>query len=257
MFSPIEKADSAEKVERMLADEILNGELRPGDLLPPLPDLCLALGLSRNTVRQGIARLVVRGLVVVRVGHGTRVTDLLGSATIDTLIELVLRCRDQERRTAVLQQILEIVGSALIEMVERACTRHTPEHLEWYAHFIRVLANRMDMRFSAPEVRRSEIEIFRVLAGAAENIGFTGLLNSLRRLVDGPAKDGAGSLLPLELHWQLFELVRSRDAEAARSLISKELEARRARWVQELAGAPGTESSPSPAGPETPPIPKP
>lgn len=49
------------------------GRYRPGDLLPPETALAAELGLSRATVRQGIAALVLDGLLKRRRGVGTTV----------------------------------------------------------------------------------------------------------------------------------------------------------------------------------------
>lgn len=55
----------------VLERRILGGALAPGAQLPPEPRLGEALGLSRTTVRQALARLEQEGLIVRRKGRGT------------------------------------------------------------------------------------------------------------------------------------------------------------------------------------------
>ena len=54
---------------------ISTGELKVGDLLPSEAELCRAMGVSRNTVRQAIGELEDEGLVVRKRGRGTFVSD--------------------------------------------------------------------------------------------------------------------------------------------------------------------------------------
>ena len=54
---------------------ISSGALAIGDLLPSEAELCRALNVSRNTVRQAIGELEDEGLVVRKRGKGTFVAD--------------------------------------------------------------------------------------------------------------------------------------------------------------------------------------
>src|SRR5215203_5079483 len=59
------------QVERHIEDLLLQGRYRAGDRIPPETELVDALGVSRITVRAGLARLVERGLLERRQGSGT------------------------------------------------------------------------------------------------------------------------------------------------------------------------------------------
>lgn len=59
------------KVEEVLASEIAQGDLQPGDQLPTEEELMLRFGVSRITVRRSIQNLMQRGKVEIRRGHGT------------------------------------------------------------------------------------------------------------------------------------------------------------------------------------------
>ena len=61
----------------MLQGRILRGLYRPGERLASENDLAAAFGVSRTTVRQGLALLVDEGYVVARQGAGTFVADWL------------------------------------------------------------------------------------------------------------------------------------------------------------------------------------
>lgn len=78
---------AAEAVARHVEDLILEGALRPGDALLAERELALRLSVSRPTLRQGLALLEQRGLLVAGPG-GRRVAPLATSFT-DPLVALM------------------------------------------------------------------------------------------------------------------------------------------------------------------------
>jgi GntR family transcriptional regulator len=65
------------QVERLLRELIRKAEYRDGKLLPDEVTLARQLGVSRNTVRAGVARLAFEGLVERKAGVGTRAAGRL------------------------------------------------------------------------------------------------------------------------------------------------------------------------------------
>ena len=70
------------QVARRLTEAIERGEYLPESALPAERELAAALGVSRVTVRQAIAKLAERGLVVRRHGSGTFVSPAPQSGRI-------------------------------------------------------------------------------------------------------------------------------------------------------------------------------
>jgi GntR family transcriptional regulator len=59
------------QVERRMEELLLRGRYKAGDRVPPEAELVDSLGVSRVTVRAGLARLVKRGVLERRQGSGT------------------------------------------------------------------------------------------------------------------------------------------------------------------------------------------
>ena len=67
---------------------ILQGILRPGDRLPSERELAERFGVSRPSLREAIASLDKKGLLVSKANSGIFVADVLGNAFSPALIEL-------------------------------------------------------------------------------------------------------------------------------------------------------------------------
>jgi len=79
----------ANRLAASLRRSILDGRLRPGDSLPSERDLASQYEVNRSSVREAMKQLEGWGLVKIRHGGATRVTDFLLSAGLDLLPFLV------------------------------------------------------------------------------------------------------------------------------------------------------------------------
>ena len=70
---------SARSLYHQIADGVrralIEGNLKPGDRLPPGRELAVSLGVNLETVQRAYRQLADDGLVTSRVGRGTRVAD--------------------------------------------------------------------------------------------------------------------------------------------------------------------------------------
>jgi DNA-binding FadR family transcriptional regulator len=69
------------KIKNMIAD----GVLLPGSRLPPEAELAKQLGLSRNSLREGVKALELMRVLDVRQGDGTYVTSLRSDVLLEAL----------------------------------------------------------------------------------------------------------------------------------------------------------------------------
>lgn len=84
----IKAGSAAETAAGQIEAQVLEGSLRPGDLLMPERELAVQLDVSRPTLRQGIKLLEDKGLLVSEASGAHRVAPLATSIT-DPLIELL------------------------------------------------------------------------------------------------------------------------------------------------------------------------
>jgi len=83
-YEQIEGTRLYEKVAAQIQQRITDGELKPGDRLPPEHVLVREFGVSRTVIREAIQSLKTRGLVSVKHGSGVFVSE----PTVDMVSEL-------------------------------------------------------------------------------------------------------------------------------------------------------------------------
>jgi GntR family transcriptional repressor for pyruvate dehydrogenase complex len=93
-FGAIHRPRVYEEVARRLQALIVDGQLKPGDRLPPERELVRQFQVSRGSVRDAIRVLEVMGLVRSRQGEGTAVRELSADALILPLATALARKRE-------------------------------------------------------------------------------------------------------------------------------------------------------------------
>jgi GntR family transcriptional repressor for pyruvate dehydrogenase complex len=83
---PVQRTRLYEQVAEQISSWIAENGLRAGDRLPPERELATRLGVSRATLSQALVALEVVGVVAVRHGDGTVLTDKAGTSRISDAI---------------------------------------------------------------------------------------------------------------------------------------------------------------------------
>ena len=116
------KSRSQQTAETLYNQIVVEKTLRPGDKLPNEPELARRLGVSRTTLREAIRDLAVQGMLEVRRGKGTFVSEQADQVE-DFGFSALDRVRGQLRDLFELRSIFEPRAARL------ACQRATKEEL--------------------------------------------------------------------------------------------------------------------------------
>ena len=110
----VDKGDPTDLYEQVAAEirrAIAEGEVRPGERLPPAKDLAAVLGVNTNTVLRALRVLRDEGLLEFRRGRGISVAGTPErGAVVAQAKELVYFARRQGYPLDELLQIIEDVG---------------------------------------------------------------------------------------------------------------------------------------------------
>jgi len=191
------------RLEHSLRESITSGRLKPGDPVPPESQLCQQFSISRNTVRQALARLVFEGLIRRERGRGSLVAEprfqhtsifpsfeeemqAKGSKTAHRLLEKRLEPAEGkvaqslglqpgtpvfvlERQRIVDEQVVGYEIRYLPERIGCALTEDEILHQPLVPAVRRILGRmhtRLDLRVTASVVRKREAKILETNVGA-------------------------------------------------------------------------------------------
>ncbi len=127
-FEPVQNQKVAARIVAQIEQLILFGVLSPGDALPPERDLADQLAVSRPTLRDALAELEKRALIMAQEnGRGYRVQPLVTSAFSPQLLALFQRY--PETFSDYFQFRRDIEGLA-VERAARYATAHDKELIQ-------------------------------------------------------------------------------------------------------------------------------
>lgn len=93
MFKTVKPRRVTEEIVAQLTELIGQGNLQPGDRLPPEREMALELGVSRNALREALKSLESDGWVSSQQGSGTYVQDIAAQSLKDPLCTLIRQSR--------------------------------------------------------------------------------------------------------------------------------------------------------------------
>lgn len=213
MLKPVEKQRVAEEIVEQLRSLILTGEYAPGAKLPPERELAKTLGVNRASLREALKKLEHLGLVRIRQGDGTRVTNYMETAGIELIAHLVPMAGEDP---TIIRDVLEFRRVFGREVARLAAMRATEDVLGP----VRALAAQSEApELNAKDAFQLDFEFYIALTAATNNRVMTLLINTVRdavqahlplleHLVEAPEVAAAH-------HAQLLKALEAGDADAA------------------------------------------
>ena len=108
-------------VHQRLREQILGGELAPGEPIPSERALAEEFGVNRHAVREALKRLQQAGLVRISQGGATRVLDWRSSAGLEVLLDLVVQGTGPPAE--LMRSVLEMRASIGVDAARRCAER--------------------------------------------------------------------------------------------------------------------------------------
>ena len=114
-----ERRLACEMVASQLYTGILNGDFPPGRQLPSERALARRMGVSRNTIREGLARLEAKGVVWTRAGLGSWPADPNYFTRGDQLVDWIQLSDDLRMSEVSVYSLLNLPAGRYVITFER------------------------------------------------------------------------------------------------------------------------------------------
>jgi len=182
MLKPVEKQRVAEEIAEQLRSLILNGQYPPGSKLPPERELSKRLRVNRASLREALKKLEHLGLVRIRQGDGTRVTNFMETGGIELVQHLLPLGGGKPELIRDLLEFRRLFGR---ELARLAAARGGKDGLTR----LRAVADKADQTNGAAELFDLDFEFYVALAASSGNQVMLLLINTVR--------DGVRNFMPL------------------------------------------------------------
>ena len=201
------------EVHRKLRDQILDGELAPGERVPSERSLSEEMGVNRHAVREALKRLQQAGLVRISQGGATRVLDWRQSAGLDLLLDL-MRQGDTPPPELV-GAVLEMRASVGVDVVRRCAERAGGEQRTEIGRRAAAAAA-LALAGEQEALVDSYVRLWELIVDGSANLAYRLALNSLNGALTA-FPDLAGALTPTrpEDLRRLGDAIASADVDAA------------------------------------------
>ena len=215
-FGKISAPSLKEICVQEILTNILSGELKPNDRLPPERELAEAMGISRSSVNHGIMELEAMGFLSITPRRGTVVNDYRAHPTPQSLAA-VMRYSSAQMEESLFSDLMATRLLIEVESARLACT-----HI--YDTTLAKMRNLVDALAQEPEDPTEILYRFHYLLTAASGNsvysmiyrGFETVLCTLIR--QHYSMRGEDIKESAQLHGQLLDAIIRKDEQAAQEL---------------------------------------
>lgn len=120
----LKKESVVQSVINRLTDAMRTKELKPGDKIPPEPELAESLGVARSSVREAIKILTYLGVLESKRSEGTFVCNGYTESMIDPMVYGIILNQDS------FENLMELREMTEAGMMRLAINHHTEEELK-------------------------------------------------------------------------------------------------------------------------------
>lgn len=211
----------ADKIQQLITAQ----ELQPGDRLPPDRKLAAMLNVSRPTVREALRLLQHRGLVTMKPGSGTYVTQM-GSEPVVRSVERFFSARDCSFEH--LMQVRELLepGTAAL-----AALHATPDDIEALRRGVEALEQAFQSG-RPDQLALAESDFHTAVGNASGNPLLAAITASITHLVRIWTRESSTTIVNTDAnrsHRMILQAILDRDPNRARE--ASELHTRSNRQV--------------------------
>ena len=197
-FEPVRRETVMDMVARRIEQLVRSGELKPGDRLPPEPELAQRLDVSRSSLREALKGLMYLGLIRSRAGDGTYIQSSLTRVLNQHFQWMILLNEVKHLEIYELRKIIEPQVAAL------AAKRATHDDIE------RLRAALEGMLRGCRDrdlFQQFDIQFHEAFAQASGNAA----IQTTMRMLYHATTDARKAVLPfvdnMEIHWKRHERV--------------------------------------------------
>jgi GntR family transcriptional regulator, transcriptional repressor for pyruvate dehydrogenase complex len=220
LFQPIQSSTVVQQIIDKITHSLIKGELKPGDRLPPEPELAIQLGVSRTSLREALKTLGGLGVLVARKRGGTFIATSGSQSMIEPLIFNLIIEKGSKEDLFELRVLLEV------DAIELVIKKATPDDLEQLADELNKFENSIPSS-NLELLAKLDLQFHLKLLQITKNSSFIRISQVVMQLFATPIKKTLNLIGPEQVlanHRALFEAIVERDLLKAKEHVVKSFE---------------------------------
>jgi len=225
VFTSVERVRAFEGIVDQIRTAILRGDFAPGDRLPAQRELAVQLGVSRQTLREGLRTLESEGLIEIRLGHtGGIFVAIPDGELIGAALGAMMHLRNASR-----WEIQEYRLEFESQNAAMAARRATEEDLARLEDLVAALVRAVEEGATESVLLGLESDVHKALAATTHNGVRASIMIALLQSTRRAAEELAGTFdrnalrLACDAFHALIHAIREGDADAAAEIMRQHL----------------------------------
>jgi len=203
---------------------LLSKELRPGDLLPSEMELAAKFNVSRGSIREAMKILSAFGIVKIRRGDGTYVSDSIQKVVLDPFLFNLILSNADTREMVELRELMEV---EIIKLIIKNASDADLKYIENIHHEMRELLEN-NGNIQSKDLVLQDFKFHVALGRATRNILVEKIYEFILELfvpfiekTYDYEKNGSNAH---RLHEDIINALKARDLEQALTAIQRSIE---------------------------------
>lgn len=217
-FQPIKQEKVSTKIVEQIKSLIVNGDLKPGDILPPERKLMDSLSVSRPSLREALNSLAAMGFIEITQRQRTVIKSLASGRMLEPLHHLL----KEDIETA--YELIEVRKAIETWSAYYAAERATDSDITRIEECIAVMKTKMD---EGSSVEKEDADFHLAISEATHNKIQTHLMSSIYDILKESIGKYYKSIKPRDIykqHCNVLKAIKKRDCDLARKRMLEHLD---------------------------------
>lgn len=217
-FQPIKQEKVSTKIVEQIKTLIVNGDLKPGDILPPERDLINSLRVSRPSLREALNSLAAMGFIEITQRQRTVIKSLASGRMLEPLHHLL----KEDNGTA--YDLIEVRKAIETWSAYYAAERATDSDITRIEECISSMKKKMDEGIS---VVKEDADFHLAISEATHNKIQTHLMSSIYDILKESIGKYYKKIKPRDIynqHYNIVKAIKKRDCDLARKRMLEHLD---------------------------------
>ena len=212
-----------EQIVDNITNAIINGELKPGDKIPTENELCISMGVGRNSVREAIKILVAYGVVNIKRAEGTFVQQGYDSKMLYPVLYGIILQKDSAKQIVELRKIIDVgILRLAIDKLDFNSLHNVEQAMKELEK--KIVADNVE----AKDIFEADVKFHMTLVDITQNDLLEGICSYVNQITKKSRTKATEKFLDekakerfLSLHKEILRVVREKDQDHINEVVEK------------------------------------